>query len=323
MASDELERDLTKSSAGYLSKEDFKRKRDDLEHEKALNALKRMTGAPAPALPSMSAADGEAGASAEGDAPPSETKKKKKKDKKKGASAAALSFGDELEEEAEATSPGAVIQGGLSSFRAREEAQARERQETAMREVLLQQQKAKAEPITLQYTFRSALTQRELTAAVIRGSVTVKRGDTADDVATAVRLDVEALGGKFAPNQVQGIHEQRDCMLVVCCDGQPTGSFVVPGAVSLVELQMRKWVDQPSVSFIDDFKHGVVVTERRYYESQRHVHPYKLWRQYESRLEYNRAEWIATRSNAANPFDPRRHADESKSGKPRGPATSR
>ena len=50
-ATDDLEYDLTKQSVGYLSKEDYKRKREELEHEKALNALKRIAGAPAPALP--------------------------------------------------------------------------------------------------------------------------------------------------------------------------------------------------------------------------------------------------------------------------------
>lgn len=318
-ATDDLEYDLTKQSVGYLSKEDYKRKREELEHEKALNALKRMAGAPAPALPTMadagsegadgggSGSGGGAAADDSGSVPPSDAKKKKsKKDKKKGG--AALSFGDELEEEADAVSPGGAQIGGLSAFRAREAAQAAERQEAAMREVLMQQQKAKAEPVTLQYTFRSAVTQRELTSGVHKGSVTVKRGFTADEVAAAVRNDVEALGGKFAPNSVQGIREERDCLLVLCCEGQPTGSFIAPGAVSLVELQMRKWSDQPSIALFDDFKHGIVVTERRWYDSQRHTYPYHLWRQYESRFEYNRAEFIANRAAVANPFDPQRES---------------
>ena len=125
-----------------------------------------------------------------------------------------------------------------------------------MREVLQQQQKAKAETITLRYTFRSEVTQRELPSGVHRGSVDVKRGFTADEVAVAVRNDVERLGGKFAPNSVQGIREERDCLLVLCCEGQTTGSYIAPGAVSLVELQMRKWSDQPSLPLFDDFKHN-------------------------------------------------------------------
>ena len=321
-ATDDLEYDLTKQSVGYLSKEDYKRKREHLEHEKALNALKRMAGAPAPALPTMADTNADASgggggngggaADASGSAPPSEAKKKKAKKEKKKGGGAALSFGDELEEEAEAVSPGGLQIGGLSAARAREAAQAAERQEAAMREVLLQQQKAKAEPVTLQYTFRSAVTQRELTSGVHKGSVTVKRGFTADEVAAAVRLDVESLGGKFAPNSVQGIREERDCLLVLCCEGQPTGSFIAPGAVSLVELQMRKWSDQPSLTLFDDLKPGVVVTERRWYDAQRHTYPYHLWRQYESRCEYDRAEFIANRAAVANPFDPQR---ESKAGK--------
>lgn len=310
-ATDDLEYDLTKQSVGYLSKEDYKRKREELEHEKALNALKRIAGAPAPALPTMANADAQGVDDSAGDgsmsAPPSE-KKKKKKDKKKGGGGAALSFGDELEEESEAVSPGGAQIGGLSAFRAREAAQAAERQEAAMREVLQQQQKAKAETITLRYTFRSEVTQRELPSGVHRGSVDVKRGFTADEVAVAVRNDVERLGGKFAPNSVQGIREERDCLLVLCCEGQTTGSYIAPGAVSLVELQMRKWSDQPSLPLFDDFKHGIVVTERRWYDAQRHTHPYNLWRQYESRVEYNRAEFIAKRADVVNPVVPQRDA---------------
>ena len=44
MASHKLERDLTAASVGFLSKEDYKRKREELEHESALNALKRIAG---------------------------------------------------------------------------------------------------------------------------------------------------------------------------------------------------------------------------------------------------------------------------------------
>ena len=86
-ATDDLEYDLTKQSVGYLSKEDYKRKREELEHEKAMNALKRMAGAPAPALPTMAAAAQEEETAAQGgsSAPPGESKKKKKKDKKKSS----------------------------------------------------------------------------------------------------------------------------------------------------------------------------------------------------------------------------------------------
>ena len=56
----------------------------------------------------------------------------------------------------------------------------------------------------------------------------------------------------------------------------------------------------------DEFKHGIVVTERRWYEQWRHTHPYSYWRMYESREEYSRQEFIATRGAPANPnFLPR------------------
>jgi len=299
MASDGLERDLTKASVGYLSKDEYKRKREDIEREKAMQALKRISGAPAPAA---APATSEASASSE---PASEGKKKKQK-KDKAKKPTALSFEDELEEEAE-SSPGAVVRGGMAAARARGEQQAAERQEAAMREVLQQQQKAKQEPLTLNYAFRSELTQRELPGGSHRGSVTIKRGVTADEAAIAVRTDVEALGGKFAPNAVQGIREERDVVLICCCEGAPHGSFLVPGAVPLVELWTRRWSDQPTPLF-DEFKHGVVVTERRWYEAQRHTYPYCHWRMYDSLEDYSLKEFVANRNAPAYKFEPVRES---------------
>lgn len=264
MASDELERDLTKSSIGYLSQADYKRKREELETEKALAALKKQ-------------ANGADGGNADADgALPSEGKKKKKKDKnKKGSSA--LSFGDELEEGEAEASPGLApkkmgkcqdVNVSFLELNENEKQQAAERQEAALREVLQQQKAARDEDLTLDFTFRNEVTQRELPGGVTRGKVVVKRGQAAEDVAIAVRSQVELLGGKFKPASVGGIREERDVVLVASCEGMPTGSFVIPGAVSLLELSTRRWADADATLF-DDFKHGIIVTERRWYESWR------------------------------------------------------
>ena len=111
MASNDLERDLTKASVGYLSKEDYKRKREEMESEKALAALMKMNGGGKAAAPAAAAAPASTDDSAE---PPSEKKKKKKMKK----TPSALSFGDGLEEEAEAQSPGAEKIGGMAAARA-------------------------------------------------------------------------------------------------------------------------------------------------------------------------------------------------------------
>jgi hypothetical protein len=309
MASNELERDLAASSVGFATKEDYKRKREELEHEKALKALKNMVdgnrGAHAGATAAAAPTD-------ESSAPGSEKKRKKEKREKRRATAA-LSFGDELDAEPEPSpslKPAKMgkcqdAEVGFLELNAREKAEAAARQEAAMREILLQQQRARNESIALQYTYRSELTQRELPGAVHKGSVVVRRGQTAEEVATAVRHDVEQLGGKFAPNQVQGIKEERDVLLVGCCAGKPGGSFIFPGAVSLVEIGTRRWADAQT-SIFDDFAHGVVVTERRYYEAMRHTYPYSHWRQYESRDEYQLQEFVAHRNSAINPLEPSR-----------------
>ena len=232
-----------------------------------------------------------------------------------------LSFDDELEEEEEALSPGAKVIGGMSAARAKEAAEAAERQEAAMREVIEQTRKAQREPLTLNYVYRSAATQKEVVEGVLRGSVVVTRGATADEVAIAVRTDVESLGGKFAPVAVQGIREERDVVMTCCCEGMALGSFLVPGAVKLTELWNRKWADQPGQAggIFDEFKHGVVVSERRWYEAQRHTYPYSHWRQYDTLTEYSKAEFIATRDEPAYKFEINRAsaADRKKQAAPR------
>jgi len=104
---------------------------------------------------------------------------------------------------------------------------------------------------------------------------------------------------------VQGIREERDVVVVVCCEGSPQGSFLIPGAVNLVELATRKWADT-GTSIFDDFAHGIHVTERRYFEAQKHTFPFSLWRMYDTRTEYNYKEFVATRNSAVNPLEPDR-----------------
>ena len=70
---------------------------------------------------------------------------------------------------------------------------------------------------------------------------------------------------------------------------------------------MRKWADADTPLF-DDFKHGVVVTERRWYEQWRHMHPYNKWRLYESREAYSLRDFVANRNADVNKFEAKREA---------------
>ena len=74
-----------------------------------------------------------------------------------------------------------------------------------------------------------------------------------------------------------------------------------------MELWTRRWSDQPLPLF-DEFKHGVVVTERRWFEQQRHTYPYSFWRMYDSREEYSLKDFIASRDRPAHQFDPKRES---------------
>lgn len=196
MASDGLERDLAKEAVGFMSKEDYKRKREKLEEDAAVAAFRK-------ANPEEEK-DGE-------------KDKKKKKDKKRPTGA--LSFESELEAEGEPSPRVAPMRmakcqnvdtAGLKKNE-REEQEEAAKQELKMREYLLEQRRAKEEPVTLSYCFRSAATQRELPNAVHKGTVVVKRGFTAEEIAQVVHRDTHTLGEKFLPKSIAGIREVLRC----------------------------------------------------------------------------------------------------------------
>uniref|UniRef100_A0A7S4EVB5 FAM50A/XAP5 C-terminal domain-containing protein n=1 Tax=Chrysotila carterae TaxID=13221 RepID=A0A7S4EVB5_CHRCT len=286
--SDAIERQLAAASKGYMSKEEYKRKREELEQEAAMaHARKSMPLPP----------DAQAEAA------------KKKKVKKQKPPTGSLSFGDDLEGEAE-PSPRAQpkkmgkctnVDVSFLKKNEREEHEAALAQERAMREYLQFQQRAKQESITLNYTFRSEATQRELPNAVHRGSVTVLKGLTAEEVARLVRADVEKLGDKFKLLQVAGKKEERDLMFVAGANGMTIGCFIIPLALSLVELSFKKW--EEGTPLLDDFKAGIVVTERRWYEQMRHTFPYSQWTVFDPHKTYSQREFIANR-NSGSGVDP-------------------
>lgn len=300
MATQDLERDLTSASVGYQTKDEYKRKREELEHDKAVAAL----------------------LSKQGGAGAKEAKPKKKKSKMKPSSST-LSFGDDLDEEEEESAASAApvvkkmskCQDADTSYLALNESEIVEQShkaEAVMREVLLQQSAARGQQVTLEYVYRSDVTQRELPAGMHHGSVTVVRGDSAEEVALAVRTDVEKLGGKFAPDTCAGVRDNREVVLIACCDGfARVGSFVLPGSMNLVELGAKRWTEGETI--FEDFKHGVLVTERRWYEQNRHVYPYSHWRTYDAQQEYSLKEFVSTRNEAVDPINVRRE-----SGAPRG-----
>ena len=128
---------------------------------------------------------------------------------------------------------------------------------------------------------------------------------SAEEVAVAIRKDVEARGGKFAPTTVNGVHEQRDVLLCCACAGMPQGTFLIPGSVSLLELSTRRFQDTQA-SLFEDFAHGIVVVERRHYDAFKHIYPFSHWRPYESRDEYEWSEYLRTRGKTFQPLEPMR-----------------
>lgn len=288
MSSDQLALDLAKSSKGFMTKDDYKRKREELEVEEKLAKVRAATA--------TTSKDGAAAV---------EKKKKKKKDKK---GPGMLSFEDELDAEAEPSPSlqpkmGKCQQVDVSFLKRndREEQEAALKKEQAMRDYLKQQQTAKLEKVTVSYTFRSEATQREVTNGVLQGSVTVEMGCTAEQVACRVRDDVHAKGGKFAALSVAGVKEERDVMLTLCTGESVLGSFAIPPSIPMLDLSKKTWIEGEKL--FDGFKGGIIVTERRHYESVKHVHPYSQWKLYDEKTSYSLAEFIAGRG-AGTGVDP-------------------
>ena len=269
---------LAQAATGLQSKDEYRRKREALESgSSALSA----------------AANGGAGGGARAE----EGGKKKKKKK---AASSVLSFGDELE--AEETSP--RLEGSsMAAMRERKADETARAEEAAMREFLLAQEKAKAEPVTLSYTFRSEVTQRELSSTMHQGTLAVLKGATAEEVTKRVRAEVELLGEKFKLPEVSGVKDlHRELMLIVGAGGQKFGSFVVPPHMNLVELLAAQWTE--GTPLFDGFKCGVQVTERRWYEAMKHTYPYSQWTVYDVKASYSHKEFVANRNKGEGVADP-------------------
>lgn len=290
--SDSVEKQLAEASKGYLSKEEYKRRREEIEAQEALDKVRKAI--PAVMVPVSSEGGG---------------KKKKSGSKKERQPGSALSFGDELDGEAEPSPRVQPKKMGKCqdvdvSFLKKNEREAQEaahKQEQAVREFLELQQKAKQEPITLKYTFRSEATQRELPNGVHQGTMTFPKGATAEEVAKAVRSDVEQIGEKFKLLEVAGKKEDPRLMLVVGASGMAIGSFIIPSAIALVEVASMRWSEGNSL--FEDFKAGIIVTERRWYEQMRHTFPYSQWAVLDVHKSYSQKEFIANR-NSGTGVDP-------------------
>lgn len=162
--SDQLANSLSAASTGLQTKEDYKRKREEIMQAAAL-------GTRAAVVAESTESSGEDAVA-------------KKKKKKKAASASVLSFGDELDEGD--TSP-RLHTKGMGKERNREAIQAAESIQAAKQEYLLALQKAKTEPITLAYSFRSEVTQRELPKGVHQGTITTTKGATSVRASPSLR----------------------------------------------------------------------------------------------------------------------------------------
>lgn len=288
MSSDALEKELARSSVGLVKAEDYKRKREQLEIKEVLGKAR---------------ADGLAQAPAE------EFKKKKKK---KPERPSGLSFDDELDGEAD-ISPnmgkkkmGKCQDVDVSFLRMNSrdaEASAQEK-EQAMREFLVRQSAAKDEIVRANFIYRSEVTQREITNGVHKGTVELKRGMTAEEVTKLVRQEVHALGGVFEIPAVAGIKQERDMVLICNASNLPTtvGAFLVPGSTTMFELCAKKWAEGPNM--FEDFAHGIVVTERRWYEEKRHTFPYITWKNFETKDRYSYKQLISGRDNEKGGVDP-------------------
>eukprot|EP00965_Chrysotila_dentata_P191237 6174396-Pleurochrysis_carterae.AAC.2 len=91
-------------------------------------------------------------------------------------------------------------------------------------------------------------------------------------------------------------------LLAVCALSSYSPDLRCAGrALSLVELSFKKW--EEGTPLLDDFKAGIVVTERRWYEQMRHTFPYSQWTVFDPHKTYSQREFIANR-NSGSGVDP-------------------
>jgi len=281
-----MEDAIVQKTIGIVTKDEYKRRREEVEAQAAADQVRKTLP-----IESSGAQD-----------------KAKQKKKAKKARPSTLSFGSELEDEEQGISPtmdnkkmGKCSNVDVSFLpkNSQEAEQAALDQERSMREYRLKQEKAKGEELTLNYTFRSGLTQRELPHGAHKATITVTKGHSAEDVARLVREDVEKLGPAFVIPQIAGVRSERELMLVA---NTSAVSFIIPGNCTLVELCAKQWAE--GASLFDDLKPGIVVSERRAYEALRHTFPYSQWEPLDMRKVYSHKEMLAGRDSRKIHADP-------------------
>ena len=111
-----------------------------------------------------------------------------------------------------------------------------------------------------------------------------------------MRLDTEKLGGGVEAIQVAGVREERDCILVLCVPNRSTARSSSADVHARRAAPVR-WTEGHSL--FDDFKPGVVVVERRWYEQNRHQFPYSQWSPFEMKGRYSLRSLSPTASPSA------------------------
>lgn len=298
--SDALAQELSKASTGLVSAGDYKRKREELQVDAVLSKAKAEVLAAAPK--------------------PAGADEKKVKKKKKEKRPTGLSFDDELEEEEADAGPrpegkkmakNSSVDTSFLRQNSRDVEEAAVAKEQAMREFLFRQECAKDEKFSVSYTYRSEVTQREITNGVHRGTVELTRGMTAEEACKVVREDVHLLGGVHAIPSVAGIRQERDLVLIANATHIDSGiaGFVIPGAHTVFELCLKKWAEGDAM-FDNSLSSGVIVTERRWYEAKRHTYPYIMWKSFDMRERYSYKEMISNRDDAKGGVGVPTHRDQ-------------
>mmetsp|Transcript_59178 Transcript_59178/g.97966 ORF Transcript_59178/g.97966 Transcript_59178/m.97966 type:complete len:388 (-) Transcript_59178:422-1585(-) len=295
--SDSLEQSLISQSIGLATKEEVKRRREELEEETTLRQLREANA--------HTAVTSDSGTSPH----PSDAMPKKKKTKKKAATtncSSTLSFGDEMAEEEEATSAflrDKLIKSGC------EAAEVAKQQASTLRAVRAERERLHEEPITLQYAIRNEATERGLPTGVYEGSVEVTRGLTVEMVAHRINDEAtqdEAYAAAVRRwalrvprkkwNESSSYAGKRDLVLV--CRSAANGtesslSYLVPGSMKLIDVMSKRW-DSGALMF-DDLKSGIIVSERYWYTQRQHTFPYSQWEALDLDKTYSFKEAIANR----------------------------
>lgn len=271
------------SLKGGLTLEDYRRRKEEMQQDATLKSL-HASVASAVGLP--------AGAGADADR---QAKKKRKKGRAPGG--AGLSFDDDGEADApdgpaasEPPAPKRVFKapGVDTSFLAKNASEKQDearRQQELLRQMLAAKERQKNEEVELHYHFRNEAAKKLLGSQFYRGSVIARRGEPVSALLDAIHAKLSA-----------ELAEKVSSQLLLGVSNEYLG-IIAQNSMSLFDICGLQWAEGGSMFELG--RSQLVVVERGFYESNRHLHPMNGWTLFDPFKKYSHDAAVRNREKSS------------------------